>query len=103
MPTAPSEQAANGEVTGPRSRSETIIKWARLALAAIIVVLLIAFIVDNSEKVRVGFVFWHADVRLIWVLLITALLGALADRLVPRIHSWRSKSAAANRQSSAPQ
>lgn len=66
-------------------------KWARLVGAVIIVIVLVAFIVDNSEKVRVGFVFFHADVRLIWVLLITAALGALADRLVPRFRARRAR------------
>jgi uncharacterized integral membrane protein len=69
-----------------------MIKWARLVGAVVIVGLLVAFVVDNSEKVRIGFVFFHADVRLIWVLLITAALGALADRLVPRIYARRRRS-----------
>lgn len=69
------------------SRTAAIIKWARVVVAVIIVALLVAFIVDNSEQVRVGFVFFHANVSLIWVLLITAALGALADRLFPRFRS----------------
>jgi uncharacterized integral membrane protein len=73
------------------SRAATLIKWARLVAAAIIVILLVAFIVDNSERVRVGFVFFHANVSLIWVLLITAALGALADRLVPRFRARRAR------------
>ena len=71
------------------SRTAVLMKWGRLVGAVVIVGLLVAFIVDNSEKVKVGFVFFHAEVRLIWVLLITAALGALADRLVPRIYRRR--------------
>jgi uncharacterized integral membrane protein len=48
---------------------------------------LIAFIVDNTNRVRVGFVFFHARVPLIWVLLVTALIGVAADRLIQ--HRWR--------------
>ena len=44
--------------------------------------LLIAFVLGNSQTVRVSFVFFHADISLIWVLLIAAVLGALVDRLV---------------------
>jgi uncharacterized integral membrane protein len=73
------------------SRSAVLLKWARLVLAVVIVVLLVAFIVDNSEKVRVGFVFFHAHVHLIWVLLITAVLGALLDRLIPRIRARQAR------------
>ena len=57
---------------------------ARLIGFVVIVALLIAFVVDNSETVAVGFIFFTAHVSLIWVLIVTALLGALADRLVQR-------------------
>jgi uncharacterized integral membrane protein len=53
-------------------------------VAVIIVILLIAFVVDNTDKVRVGFVFLHADVALIWVLIITALLGLAVGVLLGR-------------------
>ncbi|HEX6394345.1 MAG TPA: LapA family protein [Acidimicrobiales bacterium] len=75
----------------PPSRSVVAVRWVRLVAAVVIVALLVAFIVDNSEHVRVGFVFAHARVRLIWVLLITAALGALAGRLVPRLRASRGR------------
>jgi uncharacterized integral membrane protein len=46
--------------------------------------LLIAFIVENSDSVTVHFVFFSAHVSLIWALILAAVLGALADRLVAR-------------------
>jgi uncharacterized integral membrane protein len=60
---------------------------ARIVAALIIVIVLVAFVVKNSEKVNVSFVFFSAHVRIIWVLLVTALLGALADRLL----LWRRR------------
>jgi uncharacterized integral membrane protein len=60
---------------------------ARIVAALIIVIVLVAFVVKNSEKVNVSFVFFSASVRLIWVLLVTAILGALADRLL----LWRRR------------
>jgi uncharacterized integral membrane protein len=60
---------------------------ARIVAALIIVIVLVAFVVKNSEKVNVSFVFFSAHVRLIWVLLVTAILGALADRLL----LWRRR------------
>jgi uncharacterized integral membrane protein len=53
----------------------------RVVAALVLVAILVAFVVKNSEKVNVSFVFFSANVRLIWVLLVTAVLGALADRL----------------------
>ncbi len=45
-------------------------------------VLLVAFVVANSSSVRVDFVFFSHTSSLIWVILISALLGVLIDRLV---------------------
>jgi len=52
-----------------------------LALAAI---WLVAFILSNSETVRVDFVFGHVSLSLIWVMIICAALGALLAWGVPR-------------------
>lgn len=60
---------------------------ARLVGAVVIVALLVAFVLDNSQSVKVGFVFFSSTVPLIWVLLITILFGMLADRLV----IWRRR------------
>lgn len=60
---------------------------ARLVAAALVVVALVAFVLDNRHPVRVGFIFTESETRLIWVLLLTALLGAVADRLVRRRRS----------------
>ncbi|HEX4541440.1 MAG TPA: hypothetical protein VH112_14455 [Acidimicrobiales bacterium] len=57
---------------------------ARLIGLAIVVALLIAFIVENSDSVTIHFVFFSAHVSLIWALILAAVLGALADRLVAR-------------------
>jgi len=54
-------------------------------------VLLIAFVLDNSRTVKVGFVFFSTRISLIWVLLIAAFLGALVDRLVILIRQRRRK------------
>ncbi|MGA3148741.1 MAG: LapA family protein [Acidimicrobiales bacterium] len=54
----------------------------RIVVAVVVLALLIGFVLDNSQTVRVGFVFFNANVSLIWVLLIAAFLGALVDRLV---------------------
>ncbi len=67
---------------------------ARIVVAVVGLILLIAFVLDNSRTVRVGFVFFNANVSLIWVLLIAAFLGALVDRLVIIIGQRRRKGAA---------
>jgi uncharacterized integral membrane protein len=69
--------------SGQRSTSS----YARMAVAAIITVILVIFVVDNLEQVRVSFVFFKSDVGLIWVLIATAVLGGLVDRMLV----WRGR------------
>ena len=64
-----------------RSARET----ARLVLSVVLLVVLVAFVLDNRDEVDVGYVFGDAEVRLIYVLVITALAGAVLDRLL----RWR--------------
>jgi len=66
----------------------------RLVAAVVVLAALVAFVVENSQDVKVHFIFFHATLPLIWALLIAAALGALADRLVPRLRARRSKSQA---------
>ena len=48
----------------------------RITAAVVGLILLIAFVLDNSSTVKVGFVFFSTRISLIWVLLIAAVLGA---------------------------
>jgi uncharacterized integral membrane protein len=54
----------------------------RLVVFGLALVLLVAFVVGNSSSVPVHFVFFKTDTSLIWVILISAFLGVLVDRLV---------------------
>ncbi len=55
---------------------------ARIIIAVVLVAALVAFVVDNSRSVKVGFVFTDREIPLIFVLIATVLLGVLIDRLV---------------------
>lgn len=70
-----------------RDRREIV----RITSAVVALGLLVAFVLDNSQTVRVGFVFFNANVSLIWVLLIAAVLGAAVDRLVILLRQRRKK------------
>src|SRR5262245_28072053 len=47
----------------------------------VLVALLVAFVVDNTRRVKIGFVFGDRDARLIYVLIVTFVLGIVVDRL----------------------
>ena len=56
----------------------------RIIAVGILTVALAAFVIDNTQSVRVGFVVDERNPPLIWVLVVTLLLGAVIGRLV----SW---------------
>ena len=63
----------------------------RLVVGGLGLVLLIAFVVGNSKDVKVNFIFANATTSLIWVILVSAVLGLLVDRLIIAIGKRRKK------------
>jgi uncharacterized integral membrane protein len=63
-----------------RDRRET----ARVVAALILVALVVAFVIDNTRKVKVGFVVGDHETRLIYVLIVTFIIGIIVDRLWQR-------------------
>ena len=55
---------------------------AKVLVAAAIVVLLVIFIIDNAQPVKVNFVFLSRHPRLIWVMFVCAGLGGIAGYLI---------------------
>jgi len=49
----------------------------------------VLFLLMNSEKQEVSFVFFSVNTRLIWLILLSMLLGAALARFLP--HWWRSR------------
>jgi uncharacterized integral membrane protein len=60
-----------------RERHDT----SRLIGGLVVLVVLLAFVIDNTRRVTVGFVFTDHRTRLIYVLIVTALIGVVLDRL----------------------
>jgi uncharacterized integral membrane protein len=77
------EKKNNGEGKGSDARDA-----AHVIGIVVLVALLVAFVVDNTRRVKVGFVFVNHDTRLIYVLVITFALGILVDRLW---QAWRKR------------
>lgn len=57
----------------------------RLIVWLVLLVLLVIFIGQNAQHVDVTLYFWEFRMRLIWVLLGAALIGAILGWLVPRV------------------
>jgi uncharacterized integral membrane protein len=65
----------------PRADGRDPREVGRLVGALVLLGLLIAFVVDNTGEAKVGFVFFDHDTRMIYVLIVTALVGVALDRL----------------------
>lgn len=76
---ATSNEQNTSKASGPRSRD-----LVRHLPTAILVIVLVAFAIDNRRKVTVGFVFTDKRVPLVFVLVATAVIGALIGALVRR-------------------
>ena len=54
----------------------------KIITIVVLIGIVIAFVADNTRKVRVGCVFADKDTRLIYVLIVTVIIGIVIDRLV---------------------
>jgi choline-sulfatase len=64
--------------------SRLAIDWLNNEAAQQEKVLVLLFAIFNRSRVEVDYVFFDRDSRLIYVIIVSALLGALADRLIQR-------------------
>jgi uncharacterized integral membrane protein len=86
-PGAPEEAAARDRQDRDHYRTlqkERQARVAKVVVAAAVLVILIVFILSNSQPVKVNFVFLTRFPRLIWVMLACALLGGIFGYLVGR-------------------
>jgi uncharacterized integral membrane protein len=63
--------------------------WISLGVLILIVAYLIAFVVGNSDKTSINFVFAEATTSLIWVILLSALAGMIGGVLLSQLHRRR--------------
>jgi uncharacterized integral membrane protein len=73
-------QRSAGEGGIPRWK---LILWGAIALYAVV------FLLVNSDKSDVNFVFFTVRTRLIWLILLSMALGAVLASILPRW--WRSR------------
>ncbi|HYV60883.1 MAG TPA: lipopolysaccharide assembly protein LapA domain-containing protein [Acidimicrobiia bacterium] len=64
---------------------------SRLIVALVIAAVILVFAFQNTNHVRVSFLFFHWDARVIYLIIVSALLGALAAYLVGRLRRSRRR------------
>jgi uncharacterized integral membrane protein len=80
-----SRRVDDHDPTRPRGQGREWKLWA----AIVALVLLVVFVVQNSQEVEVDFLFTNTTTPLIFALLISALLGAVITWLLPRVRRGR--------------
>jgi uncharacterized integral membrane protein len=74
-----------------RSRPRDIKRIAAWIIVALLAAWLVAFIVSNSESVKISFVFGDVTLSLIWVMILCAVLGAILGTAIPRLLHYRRR------------
>jgi uncharacterized integral membrane protein len=72
--------------TEPQRRSQPPSREnrTRLVVALVIAAVILIFAFQNTDKVRVSFLFLHWDARIIYLIIVSALLGMLLAYLLGR-------------------
>ena len=65
--------------------------WSRLFGLGVVGVYLVLFVVLNTKQVHVRFVFATARVSLIWVILLSLLIGLIAGVIASQLHRYRQR------------
>jgi uncharacterized integral membrane protein len=68
----------------PQRRPPSRENQMRLIGALVVAAVLVIFAVQNRNDVRVSFLFFHWDARIIYVIIVSALLGMLVAYLLGR-------------------
>ena len=63
--------------------------YAILIGLVLIVIYVIAFIIKNSDKVKIDFVFFSAQTSLIWLIILLFAIGALVGVLLSQLYRRR--------------
>ncbi len=92
-PTEPGQPPRGGRLQKSRRTFQPGL-WLRLTLITAAAVYLILFVVLNTKTVRVRFVFDSTRVSLIWVIVLSVLIGLVLGVLLSQLHRFRSRRAA---------
>ncbi len=63
--------------------------WLTLALLILLAAYVIAFVIGNADEASVNFIFAEATTSLIWVILLSLLVGLVAGVLLSQLYRRR--------------
>ena len=104
-PPAPPEQPSDTELersTAPtpqvppvedEDRPSTFQPWLyiKIGLLLLVIAYAIAFVVKNTRKIKIDFVFKDANVRVIWTILLLLAIGVISGMLISQLYRHRRR------------
>jgi uncharacterized integral membrane protein len=85
-PTAPDVEPTTQD---PLRRSRTSGAWVAVVLAAVLLLLLVVFIAQNTQDVHLSFLGWDGTTPLSVALLIAAVIGIALTAVVGTLRIWQ--------------
>jgi uncharacterized integral membrane protein len=79
------------EPTGEPRRTFQLAVWSRLVVIVAIGVFALLFVVLNTNNVKVSFVFGSTHLSLIWVILLSLVVGVALGVLLSRLNRRRQR------------
>ena len=88
-PTEPQPPRESVPREDPLRRSRTSGAWTAVIIAAVVLVLLIVFIVQNTQDVQIAFLGWDGTAPLAVALLVAAVAGVVLTAVVGTLRIWQ--------------
>jgi uncharacterized integral membrane protein len=93
-PAPPREPEAAVEPSEPEEDKPSTwqpVLYAKIALLLLVVAYVIAFVVQNTDQIKIDFVFASARVHLIWEMLLLLAAGLVGGVLLSQLHRHRRR------------
>lgn len=88
-PVSEPQRKAAAPSEDPLRASRTSGAWTAVIISALLLVLLIIFIVQNTDDVRITFLAWEGDAPLAVALLVAAVAGILITAIFGTMRIWQ--------------
>ena len=93
-PTGPAvTMEVSGETRGARfaRKAHRTRLYLYVGVAVALLVVLTAFVIANTSHIKVSWVFGSSSVSLVWLVLVSAILGVLLGMVLGALFHWRTR------------
>jgi uncharacterized integral membrane protein len=91
-PPSPAELELSPEEEDDRPSTFQPWLYVKIGLLLIVIAYAIAFVVENTQEIKIDFVFTDANVRVIWTILLLLAIGLVSGMLLSQLYRHRRRS-----------